>query len=508
MVVFLTPFIAALSFTAHTHTCSNEHGAADVHNDNPNKPMNTHNNNNNNNKATLDIFKSVPSEEDREEEQTRFNRLCHLLMSIPDENSESNVCQKLERDMKDPKFAVELRTDASTGLRGVFVNQRVEENQEVLRIPLMHCFRDDRPPQWLLDQELGEQEKSDSHSNSHADQWSTRLAASLLDVQLRPCNQNEIQKLWLSLLPDPIHLRASLPVHWSDEALASTNCAALQLASDASFFARADAVNRILPLLKHQHADSDTATSHLDIEEEEEIVLGELEIQRALDIVQTRSCRVKQIHGYGPALRLLAPVFDCINHGGTMANAQFTLEENPGDPPALVVFATQQIEVGQELTINYGESAKPEWKCLSSYGFLPTPQELFNAETDEDDSSAEIYINGKRYEINASVIPTDLVYDVADLLRLERQQDSQHLPQDGAEDEDENYPLTAEVALHIAARVNDVACQLNENQESLEGRSPSERYALDVASQLRSRQYDTLVATAAGLREYAMRLID
>ena len=125
-------------------------------------------------------------------------------------------------------------------------------------------------------------------------------------------------------------------------------------------------------------------------------------------------------------------------------------EENElNKKPALVVRATKAIEADNEVLINYGDSAKPEWKCLSSYGFVPSSPCLVDEDHDEDFSSTEFYMNGKRYEINSSIIPTDLVLDVAYFLRAE----------EGVE-VDEDNPLSPAVAKHIAARVSDVACQL------------------------------------------------
>merc|ERR1719329_2138110 len=109
--------------------------------------------------------------------------------------------------------------------------------------------------------------------------------------------------------------------------------------------------------------------------EDVENLIGEPEVQQALDLVQTRSCRVKRHDGFGPTLRLLAPIFDFINHGGTLSNAKFELEDDSLDQAF----------------------------CISTD----------YAKFEEDYSSAEIFMHGKRYEINSSVIPTDLVLDVA-----------------------------------------------------------------------------------------------
>mmetsp|Transcript_22276 Transcript_22276/g.34140 ORF Transcript_22276/g.34140 Transcript_22276/m.34140 type:complete len:505 (-) Transcript_22276:89-1603(-) len=424
--------------------------------------------------------------------------------------------------------------------RGVRLTQRMHAGSELLRIPLSKCLRDDRPPEWLLDNnhkklsnnpagvvapaaELDQQHHPhDDDYETHIDKWSTRLAASLIDLDMNNNNNNnnedrEYITLWKELLPDPTTLRASLPVHWSDEALASTQCAVLELASDAAFFARAEAVNAILDGIQTTYAynneEGAAAAAAAAGEGEGEDIAGELEVHQALDLVQTRSCRVRRHNGVGPALRLLAPVFDFINHGsGLHANAVFDLEDDNvldlnfvisadvaklEKKPALVVRASRDIGVGEELLIDYGDSARPEWKCLSSYGFVPKSCAILDEDdVVEDCSSAEIYMNGKRYEIGPSVVPTDLVLDVADTLRAET----------GVYIDEEN-PLTADVALSIAKRVSDVAGDLLDFEPE-EGRSPAEQQAFEVAAQFRRSQHDILTSCAAGLREYAHAAAD
>mmetsp|Transcript_9063 Transcript_9063/g.13518 ORF Transcript_9063/g.13518 Transcript_9063/m.13518 type:complete len:522 (-) Transcript_9063:2108-3673(-) len=437
--------------------------------------------------------------------------------------------------------------------RGVRLTQRIHEGSELLRIPLSKCLRDDRPPEWLdnanahnkklnnssagasdvvlavaeLDQQQEQEQEQHYHEDdyeTHIDKWSTRLAASLIDLDMNnnnndndnDCNNDcnnkdrEYLKLWKELLPDPTTLRASLPVHWSDEALASTQCAVLELASDAAFFARAEAVNAILDGIQTAYANAYNKGEEEGEEGEEDIIMaGELEVHQALDLVQTRSCRVRRHNGVGPALRLLAPVFDFINHGsGLHANAVFDLEDDDvldlnfvisadvaklEKKPSLVVRASRDIDVGEELLIDYGDSARPEWKCLSSYGFVPKSCAILDDDDDvvEDCSSAEIYMDGKRYEIGPSVVPTNLVLDVADTLRAET----------GVYIDEEN-PLTADVALSIAKRVSDVAGDLLDFDPE-EGRSPAEQQAFEVAAQFRRSQHDILILCAAGLREYA-----
>ncbi|MDV2687365.1 hypothetical protein RYX56_23750, partial [Alkalihalophilus lindianensis] len=80
------------------------------------------------------------------------------------------------------------------------------------------------------------------------------------------------------------------------------------------------------------------------------------------------------------------------------------------DEQVLVVRARRDIKADQEVLIDYGDSARPAWRCLSSYGFVPnyrvSSDEYFEG---EDECVAEVYFNGKRYEVSTDTIPTDLV---------------------------------------------------------------------------------------------------
>jgi hypothetical protein len=96
-----------------------------------------------------------------------------------------------------------LRLQQDTeGYRGVYLNEAVKTGEIVLSIPLTSCLRDDKPPAWFC---------------SQSGDWATGLAASLLERQMK----SKSDDLWLSLLPNSAILRASLPVHWSEDILKS-----------------------------------------------------------------------------------------------------------------------------------------------------------------------------------------------------------------------------------------------------------------------------------------------
>ena len=51
---------------------------------------------------------------------------------------------------------------------------------------------------------------------------------------------------WRSALPDADELRSSLPVHWDERAAEAARCASLELAIDEQYFARENAVSRLV----------------------------------------------------------------------------------------------------------------------------------------------------------------------------------------------------------------------------------------------------------------------
>jgi hypothetical protein len=364
------------------------------------------------------------------------------------------------------------------GYRGVYLNQSVNADDIVLKIPLSNCLRDDCPPSWLcIEEEM-----------IHADHWATRLAACLLDRQ-----RHEDHELWFGLLPDSSFLRASLPIHWSDNILRSAASTALELAVDASYFVRAAAVQDIL------RSNSEN--------------ISQRRIEDALDIVQTRSCRV---YLHDRLLRLLAPVFDFINHDHHPNCAFELLLDNQvhGDSEGhLVVRALHDIHSGQEITIDYGlASTRPAWKCLSSYGFVPSMKEV------ADEEVAEVYIDGRRFDVTPTTIPEDLVTAI-----LEYEDDEIF----------ENKSLSEfnpSVARKLASRVGKVAfCLLlnpwetstpnitttegdnfsEENDDSNDDEeddlsTAEEILSSQLAASLRFHQHRVLLACANGLEEWAL----
>ena len=461
--------------------------------------------------------------------------------------------------------------------RGIMITQQVNENSLLLCIPLSSCLCDDSPPDWYYTDEHDikpldndndtpssqPQYGDDSLETIIADQtnhhlhnpnlWATRLAASLLDIQDADTELSQTQqgwKEWLSLCPNPSSLRASLPVHWSDESLSKARCCALELAVDSAYFTRAEAVDALLDGLKRkrhkqQQQQQQQQQQHLQKkrsitkEEEDEGILA-AKCHSALDFVQTRVCRVDRLNGLHPPMRLLAPIFDFINHGSSTANgsrkanAYFQLEQiselsQENNLVYLTVRASRDMKKNEEVLIDYGESTRPPWRCLVSYGFVPSNTD-YDDDDDDDDSNqnvAEVFMDGVRYEVGKNTVPIDMVLATAATIASENgEYNQQEQPSSSSVDNptDEN-PLTAAVALRIAKRVSDVAFDLllentntntNTNTDTMkdqkntmkdvkdeDSESAAEIHASSLAASLRYSQHRVLMSCAMGLKEYA-----
>ncbi|CAB9528361.1 expressed unknown protein [Seminavis robusta] len=431
-----------------------------------------------------------------------------------DENQQlQDLCKQLDVVIEQPDL-LRLESTPDDGVRGVYLNHPVEQGDLILKIPLSSCLRDDKPPDWWTRMKQEQQEDTDGDDedmeysyNNPSDEWAARLAASVLDLQLRKedTEQQSIlegKQMWLSFLPDGNYLRASLPIHWSEPVLHSARCTALELAVDSAYFARAEAIQQLMQGLQSLDLGKDNS---------------ELErmCQDALDVVQTRSCRAQQLQDAedmarttNPPLRLLAPVFDLLNHGssnsqgGGCANAQFGVEG--GENPFLCVRATRDVNANDEVLIDYGDSAKPAWKCLLSYGFVPrySMHGVDDDDDDEDDDDgmdedvAEIYVAGRRYEVGPSTIPYEMVAELSS---------------------DPEPELTPEIALKLAKRISEVSFYLLLDDQQKKNRDSNavdlldsvdnaeEIIALRAASSLRWAQHRILRACGKGLQEWANR---
>ncbi|CAJ1937858.1 unnamed protein product [Cylindrotheca closterium] len=398
-----------------------------------------------------------------------------------------------------------LRLDSTTeGVRGVYLNENVSKGDVLLEIPLASCLRDDGdPPSWLIDQQDTDNKNNNAYSPIQIQGWVTRLAAQLLQLQSR-CEEGDKNKnmvddenesslpseglrAWLKLLPES--LRDSLPIYWPEEVIKSTDCRPLELAVDAAFFARA------APL-------SDLAASGK----------SQAQVERALDLVQTRACRcatweetnsdesllVTGTPAVVPSsrqhsqertkadLRVMVPIFDMINHSYEH-NAEFFRK---GD--YMIVRAKQDLTVDEEVLISYGASSTtPIWRCLFSYGFVPSVDDIYEYNV------VEIALDDYyRFEVSPTEIPFELVQ-------------YQAKKQGIAVDNPEDIEFTPEIGKAIVEQLRDCAKRLEVSQGSrgsMESRIRSTdsmpQETMELINLLKESHRRTLLACAGGLQEY------
>jgi len=383
-----------------------------------------------------------------------------------------------------------LRLDESPDcIRGIYLNSDVQKGDTILSVPLKYCIRDDEPPSWMIrDSVNGSIDDEDDNEEDILENddeligWASRLAASVVDLKIKASRESlsSAQSIWLSLLPNPSYLRASLPVHWPEDVLEKAKCSELELAVDTGFFSRANAVQNIMDRMEQSDniAVDDFETRKIMIED-------------ALDVVQTRSCRL--VLENGRPVRFLAPVFDMINHHPTKVNAEFLVDDV--DNPSLVVRALQDIQKDEEVLIDYGESARPDWKCLFSYGFVP----LFEAgaPAGDGDHTAELFLEGQRFIVGPDSVSEELVYAMALTMS---EADSEY-----------DTKLTPSIALRLAQRISESAFYVllddeDSSASSCDGNSDAPETIISerLAASLRWSQHKILVACSLGLRDWAV----
>ena len=373
------------------------------------------------------------------------------------------------------------------GYRGVYLNEAVQQGDLLLQIPLSSCLRDDKSPSWLQQPEQVEQIDDNSNAVVQIQGWVTRLAASLLDAQnnINQLPNKGIQE-WLRLMPSDTSLRKNLPIYWSDSILQSTGCRELELAVDSAYFARVE------PLADLSAAAAAGTT--------------QAEIEYALDLVQTRAVRWStndennednnsnndnSSSVASDYLRVMVPVFDLLNHHYE-PNAEFFRK---GD--YMTIRALRDIEADKEVLIHYGSSTMPVWKCLFSYGFIPSIDEMYEHSTAEiiivDDDDDDDCTN--RFEVSPTEIPFELVQYYAKNL--------------GYREEDlENVEFTSEIGLAIVEQLETsikalekITTVVNDDDKNIQN-SESSSLSLQLVKDLRESHRRTLVTCVEGLKEY------
>lgn len=426
----------------------------------------------------------------------------------------------------------------------------IQQGDVILSIPLTSCLRDDNPPSWYYGTANYDADRFDDIIEEEEDSstaWFTRLGAQVLDILIDPSATTSPSsccwEMWHNSLPNSNILRSTLPVHWSSTAIAHTQCTDIDIMVDAQYFVREAAISR---LIKKRYNPAVTAEE----EEDDDGVIKQQQLltrkcHDALDIVQTRSCRVeRKLFGggddgddddnvpprvWGPPIRIIAPVFDFINHGGSGSgsNACFGVEDNingnnnnnnillDDSSRWLVVRATRTINKGDEILIDYGDSARPQWKCLTSYGFVPSSTVNYKEEevNDNTDNEAELWMHGRQFMVNALSVPYELVEVATAQAVLD---DEINVLDDNnkinSNYDDDEVSLAPSILLAIAKRAKETAYNLilestteitnDDNQEKVVWDTPDFIRAMSLASELRWSQHVVLLAFADNLISY------
>ena len=263
---------------------------------------------------------------------------------------------------------------------------------------------------------------------------------------------------------------------------------------------------------------------------------------------------------WGPPLRVVAPVFDFINHGGrARANAIFGVEDGRTfdlGGARLVVRATREIARGEEVLVDYGGSARPQWRCLASYGFVPSGEAEAEADDEgnaviadddaceedryddddddgdddvvfEDGDVAELWMNGRRFEVDALSVPFELVEVAAAQALLDDDasideydfSDDDDDDDDGYDEEEEEEEeggtgegggaaaLAPSVARAITKRATETAFNLILEPETVgpeeDWDAPEFVRAMSLAASLRWSQHRVLLAFAENLMAFS-----
>mmetsp|Transcript_26976 Transcript_26976/g.56609 ORF Transcript_26976/g.56609 Transcript_26976/m.56609 type:complete len:360 (+) Transcript_26976:551-1630(+) len=356
-------------------------------------------------------------------------------------------------------------------------------------MPLSSCLRDDQPPAWLIEHNQQEQqEEENSDSAVWIQDWVTRLAARVLEERHQQQNKKEsdsfdrAMQAWLQLLPSRSMFQRFLPIHWPESIISEINYSPLELALDSAYFARATPLADLLEATPSMYFNDDQIIQE--------------NIEWALDLVQTRSCRCAS-HDSGnsdniddKALRVLVPVFDMINHSPE-PNAEFFQEDN-----YIIVQTLSDIAADEQVCIHYGGSTVPAWKRLFSYGFCDTSGNSDEGFAIYEDDTVEIVLEDEfRFEVSPTEIPGELI-----------QYQAQRAT-DVGDDESLSLELTPEIGHGIVDQLTVAANDSKRKRDDAVNAATSNTeeslsIPLRLVADLHESHRRTLLTCAGGLREY------
>ena len=228
---------------------------------------------------------------------------------------------------------------------------------------------------------------------------------------------------------------------------------------------------------------------------------------------------------WGPPLRILAPIFDFINHGSSHikgstggANAFFGIDNErifDMDDASLIVRASRDITPGEEVLINYGDATRPAWRCLTSYGFVPE-YDSFEVESLGDggesaENVAELWMHGRRYEVEPHSVPMELVEMTTMNAMLDSEGDDDREDNiRGKNDGNSGAVLTPFVARTISKRATEAAMNLITEPEVTRSKeewdNPEYVRSAFLANKLCWSQHRVLLAFAENLKLFSASL--
>ena len=159
----------------------------------------------------------------------------------------------------------------------------------------------------------------------------------------------------------------------------------------------------------------------------------------------------------------------------------------------MIVRAQQDLIVDQEVLISYGASSNtPIWRCLFSYGFVPSVDDIY------EHNVVEIVLDDYfRFEVSPTEIPFELVQYQAQKLGL-------------AGDNPEDVEFSPGIGKAIVEKLRDCAKQLEVNAGNDDSResgiqSPDSmpQETMELINSLNESHRRTLLACAGGLQEYS-----
>lgn len=398
------------------------------------------------------------------------------------------------------------------GIRGVAASCRISSGEEIVRIPISSCFR---PP--IVTEAIHDDDNTISERSS--------LAAALART-LRTETNNNIVSLYKKMLPTAEELRSSLPVRWSLQEMEEidpllSRCRRFHKELEMDRIQREKDVTDVMQLLEAKKNE----LNNNEVGNGGGCSFSREDAHRALDIVETRACRIELPNWYGGSsdgtysIPIICPVFDFGNHGASNkgSNAYYCIERIPAADRAnthivesqegktskmteyyFVVRASRNLQAGEEILYNYGSAATaPSWKCLLNYGFVALDIDDFP----DDNDTAEICVDGNYFEVSPVRVPLELVSLLIHKSNNEREASAIKIEGDDG-GEDDLPSLTPDIAMCIADLVSLEAQVLSSLLVQEKDDSSNCSVASRLISNLHRAQRNVLLTLASNIMKH------